>query len=139
QAVFPITFKTAKASLLTTLLISLPVVLFPQQILYPLLGKTDMSLIADAQPIFYVLLGILITFSIGGVFFNGVAGTGATWFGLKLQSLAVVFYLVYVFLVVEVFKMSLAWAWAAEILYWGFILAVMVFYLKKGQWHQLRL
>ncbi len=139
QAVFPITFKTAKASLLTTLLISLPVVLFPQQILYPLLGKTDMSLIADAQPIFYVLLGILITFSIGGVFFNGVAGTGATWVGLKLQSLAVVFYLVYVFLVVEVFKMSLAWAWAAEILYWGFILAVMVFYLKKGQWHQLRL
>ena len=49
QAVIPIIWKTAKLSWLVTILLTLPVALYPQQILYPLLGPDEMSLIQDAQ------------------------------------------------------------------------------------------
>jgi putative MATE family efflux protein len=139
QAVIPITWKTAKASWLSTMVIAIPILLFPTFFLYPLLGKTDMSLITDAQPIFYVLFGILTAFSIGAVFFNGLAGTGATLFGLKLQGIAVVFYVVYVYLIIETFEMGLAWAWAAEIFYWIFLLFISIWYLRSGKWHWLKI
>jgi MATE family multidrug resistance protein len=54
QAVVPLTWKTAKIAAFTTMLITVPVVLFPHEVLYPLLGSEDMSLITEAQPIFYV-------------------------------------------------------------------------------------
>ncbi len=139
MAVIPITWKTAKASFFTTLLISLPVVFFPEQILWPLLGKQDMSLIQEAQPIFYVLLAILLTFSIGGVFFNGLVGTGATFFGLRLQVAAVLTYLGYVYLIVEYLQWGLAWAWSAEIAYWLIMVVITFWYLRSEKWHWLKI
>ncbi|MBK7408355.1 MAG: MATE family efflux transporter [Saprospirales bacterium] len=45
QAVLPIIWKTAKLCWASTMVLSLPVVIFPQKMLYPLLGKEDMTLI----------------------------------------------------------------------------------------------
>jgi MATE family multidrug resistance protein len=136
QAVFPIVWKTAKICWISTMVISLPVVLFPETVLYPLLGSSDMSLITDARPIFYVLLGILTLFSFGGVFFNGLVGTGATYLGLKVQVLGVVFYIAYIYLVVEILEAGLGWAWASEIFYWLYILAISGWYLASSKWHK---
>ena len=137
MAVLPITWKTAKACAFTTLIMALPVILFPEQILYPIFGKSDMSLIQDAKPIFYILLLILMTFSFGGVFFNGLVGTGATSFGLKIQLVAVAIYLVYVYIVVEFLKGNLTWAWSAELPYWLFMFGVGFWYLNSKRWHWL--
>lgn len=138
QAVLPIIWKTAKICFASTMLITIPFVLFPQQILYPLLGGSDMSLIIDAQPVLYVLVGILMLFSVGGVYFNGLAGTGATMFGLKVQFWCAVGYLVYIYFVIEVFEAGLAWAWASEIFYWAAMLAVTVWFLRRRTWYSLR-
>ena len=135
QAVFPIAWKTAKISLYSTVLLAFPVIFFPKTILYPLLGSTDMSLIEDAQWVFYVIFGILIVFSIGGVLFNSVAGTGATFFGLKIQSICVVFYITYIYLVVEVFKGGLEMAWAGELFYWIIIITISIWFLRSRRWH----
>jgi len=98
-----------------------------------------MSLIQDAQPIFYVLLAILMTFSFGGVFFNGLVGTGATYFGFKIQVVAVVIYLLYVYFIIEILEGGLAWAWSAEIPYWLFMFGISWWYLKSGKWHWLKI
>ena len=138
QAVLPIIWKTAKLCWLVTMVLALPVVIWPEHILYPLLGSEDMSLITDARPTFYVLLGILSLFSIGGVYFNGLAGTGATYYGLKIQFLCAVFYMVYIYVVVEFTYGGLEWAWAGEIFYWIILLGLTVWYLRKKKWHFLR-
>ena len=138
QAVLPIIWKTAKICLLFTWIISLPVVLFPKMILYPLLGGEDMSLIAEAQPILYVLLIILTLFSIGAVYFNGLAGTGATYFGLKVQFWCAVGYLIYIYFIIEIADAGLAWAWASEIWYWAAMLTVTVIYLRRKEWYALK-
>jgi putative MATE family efflux protein len=138
QAVLPIIWKTAKICLASTMAISIPVVLLPKTILYPLLGKEDMSLITEAQPVFGVLLAILALFAIASIYFNGLSGAGATMYGLKIQALGVAVYLAYIYLVVNVLDAGLAWAWAAELLYWGFVLAATIWYLRGKGWHEVR-
>lgn len=56
QAVLPLIYKTTKLNLLSTMLISMPVVLFPEFFLYPLFGKEDMTLILLAKPYMPMLL-----------------------------------------------------------------------------------
>lgn len=138
HAVLAIIWKTAKISFAFTMLLALPVCIFPHQLLYPLLGSEDMSLITDAQPIFYVLLGILALFSIGGVYFNGLAGTGATYFGLKMQSWCAIGYLLYIYIVVNHTNGGLPWAWASEIFYWLVMIGVTHWYLRTRKWYSLK-
>ena len=138
QAVLPIIWRTAKLCMGFTAVISLPVVLFPQTMLYPLLGKEDMSLIVEAQPVLWILFGILALFAVASIYFNGLSGTGATLLGLKIQALGVLFYVVYTYLAVEVLHAGLGWAWAAELFYWTFILGATLWYLRSKEWHGLK-
>jgi len=138
KKIIPLLWKISKICLLWTCILLLPILLFPKMILYPLFGKQDMSLIMEAQPIFYVMGIILILFSVSAVFFNGLAATGATVFGLKIQFLSVIVYLLYVYLVIEVLKGGLGWAWASEIFYWLIIFLVSYRFLKSERWHHLK-
>ena len=138
QAVLPIIWKTAKLCLFTTIIFALPFVIFPEYILYPLLGSEDMSLIQEAQPIFYVLFWILFFFALGGVYFNGLAGTGATYYGLKIQTICAIGYLIYIYVEVEYTNGGLEWAWASEIFYWIVMLALTIAYLRGDKWHKLK-
>jgi putative MATE family efflux protein len=138
QAVLPIIWKTAKISWFTTMLMTIPFLLFPHEILYPLLGADNSSLIDEAQTVFYVLAGILTAFSIGGVYFNGLAGTGATYYGFKIQLFCAIGYLIYIYIEVNYTDGGLAWAWAAEMFYWVVILIFSIWYLRSRQWHILK-
>lgn len=131
ELIFPILWKTTKICLVSTLLISLPVIIFPKQILYPILGSQDMSLITEAQPIFYVLFVILILFTIAGTWFNGIIGTGATFLALKIQIWCAIGYLIYIYVVVNFTDSGLIWAWASEIFYWIAIIGFCYRYLKS--------
>ena len=139
QAVVPITWKVAKICCLSTLILALPVVLFPETTLYPILGSQDMSLITESRPILWILFIILILFSIVGVLFNGLAGAGATMFGLKLQLCCAIFYLTYIYVVVEFTNGGLMLAWTAEIFYFIILGAVTIWYLHSRRWWDLGL
>jgi putative MATE family efflux protein len=139
QAVLPIIWKTSKINLFTSLAITIPVVLFPAQLLYPLFGGEDMSLIHEAQPTMLVLLGILVAFSLGGIFFNGLAGTGATGTSLGLQAIATTFYLIYIFVVIKKYSLGLQWAWACEIFYWLLLWFISYWFIRSNKWHFLRI
>jgi putative MATE family efflux protein len=136
--VVPLLWKISKICLLWTCILLLPILLFPKYILYPLFGKQDMSLIIESQPILYVMAGILVLFSVSAVFFNGLAATGATKFGLLIQSISAVMYLVYVYVVIEIMQAGLGWAWASEIFYWLLIFVVSYWFLKSTRWHGLK-
>ena len=135
EEVMHIIWKTAKICFVTTMIFTLPIVAFPEATLYPLLGSADMSLITDARPTFYVLTGILALFSIGGVYFNGLAGTGATFYGLKIQMWCAVGYLIFIYIVVNYTSGGLELAWSAEIFYWIVMLYLTYSYLKSNKWH----
>ena len=138
RIVLPIIWKTARLCLGVTMVLAIPVAIFPQQILSKVLSG-HASLIAEAQPVLYVLVAILATFSIGGVFFNGLAGTGATFFGLKMQFWCALLYLIYVYVAVNILQTSLEWVWAAEILYWVVMSGLTIWYLRSKKWLELKI
>jgi putative MATE family efflux protein len=136
--VMPTIWKTAKLCLAVTMAISLPVLLFPEQSLSGLLQRTgDFHLLTDAIPILQILILILAVFSVGGVFFNALASTGAAGMGLGLQFVCAVFYLAYIYVVLSFTEGGLTWAWMGELFYWGIILAVTIWYLRSNRWHSL--
>lgn len=138
QAVFPLIIKTTKINLLTTMLISLPVVLFPEFFLYPLFGKEDMTLILLSKPYLPILLAILMTFGIGGIVFNGLIGTGHTQTALRIQTIFTILYIVYSYFMIKHQYFGLYWAWGAEILYWSGITIMSLLFLKTKKWHFLK-
>lgn len=138
QAVIPIILKTAKINLVITMAIAIPVAIFPEFFLYPIFGKEDMSLILLSKPYFMILLIVLFIFGIGGIFFNGLIGTGHTQTALRIQTIFTVFYIVYSYFLIKVYYIDLYWAWAAEIFYWIGITAMSYLYLKTKKWHFLK-
>ena len=128
-------WKTGKLCWLVTMLMAIPILFYPGQLLYPLLGKSDMSLIGETQPVFYLMLGILSFATFGSVLVNSLSGTGATWFGLRLQVISLVVYLSYIFTVVNVLHAQLIWVWTAEIVYWSVMILMVVYYLRTERWH----
>ena len=137
--VVPITLKAAKLNFYSTMAFALPILLFPGFFLYPLFGSEEVTLVADAQPVFYVILAILAAATFGIMLFNGVVGTGATWYGLKMQFWAALGYVFLIYLVVEILKLGLIWAWSVEILYWLIMAYASWRYLRAGRWAQLEL
>lgn len=130
-------WKTGKLCWLVTMILAVPILLFPGQLLYPLLGKDDMSLILETQPVFYFLLGLLSFSTFGAVLMNALSGTGATWFGLKLQALCVAVYLGYIYWVTNFTHLGLLWVWAAEVLYWMMMITFAFLYLRSEKWHSM--
>jgi len=136
--VLPAAWKTGKLCWFVSMLLAVPVLLFPEQLLYPLLGKSDMSLIGETQPVFHLMLLILSMATVGSILINSLAGTGATWYGLKLQAFTVAIYLGYLFYVTNYTSLGLLWVWAAEILYWSVMIALVLWYLRSERWHGVR-
>ena len=137
-AVFPIIWKTAKLCFLVTMVFTIPMVVFPKTILYPILGAADMSLFDQARPIFNVLPFILASFALGAVFYNGLSGTGATRLALLIQFVQAIIYVVLIEWSIDYRQGDLLLAWMAEGIYWGLILLACVVYLKTKRWHGLK-
>ena len=118
---------------ITTLMI-LPLLVFPNQVLYPILGDERAYLIDLAYPIFWVLWGILSMFSFGSIYFNGMIGVGETTLALKIQSLVAVIYVLLIFGIVYSPYGNLTLAWSAEIAYWVAIFTVSILYFRRKGW-----
>ena len=133
-AVLPMINKTTKINVVFTLLIAMPIILMPDVFLYPIFGKQDMSLINDAGNLFWILIGILISFCVGATYFNGLSGTGDTVKALKLQVFCSVIYIGFAFLFIKVLPYSLERAWAVEIIYWTILFFLSLFSIKSNSW-----
>jgi Na+-driven multidrug efflux pump len=139
MAVLPIIQKTALINLISTMVIAIPVLVFPSVFLYPLFWGEGMSMVNDTKPAFLVLLFILCLYSVTIVYFNGLVGAWAMIKGLWIQFVGNVFYIGSVFVLLRYFNGNVETAWAAELLLWAIIFAMTVYYLKSKRWHFLRL
>ncbi len=138
QSILPSMKKTAQVCFAMTMVCALPIILWPETFLYPLLGSSDMTLIMDAKPTLYVLLIIVMFNSVISIYVNGIAGVGATLTGLRIQVLSAVAYLAGIYLVVDVLQSTLNWAWSTEIIYWVAQLIGVVWFFSKVNFEKLR-
>ena len=128
--------KTTFLSLISSLMITLPVILLPEYSLYPLFGSEDMSIMYEAGSLFWILLFIMIAFSVGGVIISGLVGTGATMVALYIQGGMAILYVIAAHYIVNVRQLSLEWAWGIEVGYWLLIIVITIAYLRSGLWQK---
>ena len=138
DAVLPIIWKTSKFSLFVTAIIVAVFLTAPHFFLSPLMGEATYDLIDQSIPSFWVVGGVLLIFSVGAIYLNGLTGTGATYFAMKLQFFSAIGYIGYIYFIVYATTGGVPWAWGAEILYWLVIFWVSFRYLQTSRWKKLR-
>jgi putative MATE family efflux protein len=90
--------------------------------------------IKDAIPVVRVVSIALLMTSFGPVWLNAVTGTGNTTVNLLIEMITLIVYVIYVYLVLEYYKMPITWGWASEWVYWLSMFSMAFFYMKSGRW-----
>ena len=101
-------------------------------------GQSE-GFIRDAKPVVRVVSIALLMMSFGPVWLNTVTGTGNTRVNLWIELITLCIYVIYVYLVLEVYRMPLTWAWASEWVYWLSMFSMAYFYMRSGKWKGTRM
>jgi putative MATE family efflux protein len=109
--------------------------LFPKLILS--MFSSEISLIHEAIPIYYIVLVALVVFGISCVYFQAVAAVGATQLSLVFEIVCVIAYTLYLYITMYAMKTSLWVAWLGEYIYWFIIILLSVLYIRSGKWKSL--
>jgi MATE family multidrug resistance protein len=118
--------------------VNLPGTDTPQQVSLFLLGTDKGTVIAEANQLAWILMVALSLYSVSSIYFNGMAGTGATQVGLYLQMACVAVYLIYVYVAIWTYKLGVGAAWMSEFLYWLLLLVGSFWYLLSKRWHHIK-
>src|SRR5690606_39172545 len=113
-----------------TMVIAIPILLFPEFFLDPILNDAQMQVIGESHGILRIVLAILVFYILGTVIFQGMIGTGKVVLALTIQLITVVIYVLMLIIGVKYFGVGLEGAWAIEIAYWVVIYIVNVIYFK---------
>jgi len=124
--------KIMKLSLLFTSILCVIINLMPGFILQ-LYGR-DAGFVSETIPVIRVISIAVLIMSVATVWLNGVTGTANTKINLGIEIIAILLYSIYIYFVLSVWKLSLAWAWSSEMLYWFIMFILSFLYLKSGRW-----
>jgi Na+-driven multidrug efflux pump len=125
--------RIAMLSAGSTLVVFIPVQLFTREILS--IFNNDAAFLTMAIPVLRVVSVAILMMSVSTVCLNAVTGTGNTKINLMIEMITIVMYIVYVYLVMEVYNLSIAWGWGSEWVYWTSIFIMSFAYLKSGKWN----
>jgi MATE family multidrug resistance protein len=101
-------------------------------------GQSE-GFIEDAIPVVRIVSIALLMMSLGTVWLNAVTGTGNTKVNLWIELITLVIYVVYVYVVLEYYRMPITWGWASEWVYWSSMFSMAYFYMRSGRWRNTRL
>ena len=124
--------KIVKISLSLGIVIALLLNVFPEAFL-SIYGQGD-DFIQDAIPVVRVVSSALVFMSFSTVWLNAVTGTGNSKINLAIEAIAITLYCIYVYLVLEVFKLPIVFGWMSEWLYWMVLFVLSFWYIRSGRW-----
>jgi putative MATE family efflux protein len=92
--------------------------------------------IGEAIPVIRIVTLGMLGMSVATVWLNAVTGTGNTRVNLLIEIAAIIIYCIYIWLVLDVWKLSLTWAWSSELLYWASLFTLSFLYIRSGKWRK---
>jgi MATE family multidrug resistance protein len=90
--------------------------------------------INEGIPVVRVVSVALLLMAFSTVWLNSVTGTGKTVVNLAIEAITIVIYCVYVYVVLEYYKMPITWGWASEWVYWLSMFSMAYFYMRSKKW-----
>jgi len=124
--------KIMRLSFIFTLIMVSLLNIFPAQFLN-MFGQ-NAEFVNEAVPVIRIISLAMLCMSISTVWLNAVTGTGKTKMNLLIEVVAIIFYIIYIYLVMIKWKLSLAMAWTNEFVYWTVIFAIAFWFIKSGRW-----
>jgi MATE family multidrug resistance protein len=135
--VIPLVKKVMHLSVSIAIFVFVILNLFPQY--YLSLFRTDEAFLAEGIPVIRTVAFAMLFMSFGTIWLNAVTGTGNSRFTFLIELGAILFYCIYVFFVLEVFKMSILWGWMSELLYWTILFLLSYLYMRSNKWRTTKL
>ena len=132
EMVWPLIIRITKLSLAIGCGTCLLLNFFPGT--YLSLFRNEPVFIQNGIPVLRAIAFAMILLSVGTVWLSAVTGTGNSRITFMIEIIAILFYCSYVFVVLEMQKMSILWGWMSEVLYWSFLFSFSYFYIKSGRW-----
>lgn len=130
--VLPLIRKISGISLLISFLLFIFLNAFPEWFV-SFYGQNQ-DFVEYAIPSIRVVSVALLMMSFATVWLNGVTGTGNTVVNLTIESITIVIYSIYVYVVLESMNLPITWGWGSEWVYWISMFTMAWFYLKSGKW-----
>jgi len=90
--------------------------------------------VAQAIPVVRILSVALLLMSFSVIFLNAVTGSGNSRVSLMIEIVAIVFYSLYIYLVLDKFFLSITYGWMSEWIYWTCLLVPSFLYIRSGKW-----
>jgi multidrug resistance protein, MATE family len=87
-----------------------------------------------AIPVMRVVALALPLMAFSTVWLNAVTGTGHTTINLAIETLTLVVYCIYIYVILEYYRLPITWGWLSEWLYWLLIFILSFSYLRSGRW-----
>lgn len=105
------------------------------QIFLSIYGQSE-SFIITGIPVIRVISIAMILMSFSVVWISSVTGTGNTRVSLAIEAMTIVFYSIYVYTVLERFKLGIVYGWMSEWLYWTCLFLPSYIYMRSGRWRK---
>jgi len=134
--VLPLIKRIILLSVGSSLLIFIPLQLFPKEILS--LFNTNDEFLALGIPVLRIVGFAILLMSVSTICLNAVTGTGNTRINLMIEVITIVLYCCYIYMVMHVYNLPITWGWGSEWLYWSSILIMSLTYLLSGKWNNAR-
>jgi multidrug resistance protein, MATE family len=137
EEVLKLVYMIMKLSLSVSLILSVLLNIMPGPI-FRLFGQSD-AFVAEATPVLRVVTLAMVIMSVAVTWLNAVVGTGSSKYAFLIEVVAIVLYCVYVFAVMEWFKLPVAIGWMSEFLYWAVLLVLSGWFMHTGRWKRRQL
>lgn len=134
--VLPLIKRIVLLSVGSSLLIFIPIQLFPKEILSLFNNKEEF--LALGIPVLRIVGFAILLMSIATICLNAVTGTGNTRVNLMIEVITILLYCCYIYMVMHVYNLPITWGWGSEWLYWSSILILSITYLLSGKWNNAR-
>ncbi len=126
--------KITKLSYGIAIIICAVLNLMPQLFL-SIFGQGD-EFIQQGIPVVRVISLAMIFMSFSVVWLYAVTGTGNTRVTFLIEFFTIIFYIAFVYIVMEKLKLSITIGWMSEWLYWICMFVPSWFYLQSGRWRK---
>jgi multidrug resistance protein, MATE family len=132
EDVIPLIRKIVKVSFSISLCLFIGLNIWPEWFL-SFYGQSE-GFIQDAIPVIRVVSVALLMMSFATIWLNAVTGTGNTRVNLLIELITIIIYCLYVYLVLEYWKLPITWGWGSEIVYWFSMFSMAFYYIRSGRW-----
>ena len=124
--------KIIKLSIGFAIIVAILLNLFPGVFLS--IYRQDAAFSEAAIPVMRVVSSAVVMMSFATIWLNAVTGTGNTRINLLIEVITLVFYCLFIYFVLERWRLSIIYGWMSEWVYWTSTFILSFLYIKSGRW-----